>query len=784
MAKGDNKYYPVMPLINTVVYPKMTIPLAVGRKQSLAALGQVAEDNDGHRRLLVVTQKNTEVNEPTWDDLYDVGTLVVVNKTESLQGSTLQVVVEGERRFRLKHKEIGPSCMIAGGEILPDPKGTTLKSKVLIRENQEIALKIASLMDPNNGNQHYQRYVGSIKDPLMQNYRLASLATISVEEQQEILEQDQLPRLLSQVHDVLVREHQIAKVRVEIANKTRTDLEKQQREAVLRQQKRTIESALGEQGSEQDEQLQLIHRLESITGMPEKVRTEAMREIKRMERLPSSASDFQVSRSYVELILELPWSETTETIKDISRTEAALNEDHFGLEDIKERILEHIAVMQLNADAKAPILCLVGPPGVGKTSLGRSIARSLGRKFEHISLGGLHDEAELRGHRRTYVGAMPGRIIQAVNRAGVINPVLMLDELDKLLNDGRRGYPSAVLMEILDPTQNVAFQDNYLNLPYDLSKIFFIATANSLQNISRPLLDRMEVVELAGYTEAEKKVIAERYLIPRQTEEAGLSKRQLTFKGDALNEIIRSYTRESGVRELSRSIARIARKQSKKVLEKKPARAITAKQLPNYLGPQKFLSQAIHQKPRVGVVAGLGWTEMGGEIIKVEAVRADTNRTLHLTGRLGDVMQESAHAARSYILSQANRFGLNLDEIQKTGVHLHLPAGGVPKDGPSAGVTMATALLSVYGGLPVHSHIAMTGEITLTGEVLAVGGIKEKVLAAHRAGYQAVILPTFNKKDKELLPPEVLEAVSLVFVDDLAQVFRKMLIGLKMKRNA
>lgn len=781
VGKENKQFFPVMPLINTVVFPKVAVPLAVGRPQSLAALDMIEPSRDGERRMLVIAQKNTAAKQPVWDDMQNIGTIVIIKRIEKLQGGSLQVVVQGEARMRIQTRRMCKSCMIACGEILPNPNQKTLKTRALVQENQKLALKIASIMDPEHGIQHYGRLISSIEDPLLQNYRLVSLANLGVEEQQSILEQNNLSKLLEQVRAVLIREHQIAKVRIEIASQTKSDLEQQQREAVLRQQKRAIESALGEQDSEQDDRQELKFRLEAVTVMPKKVRAEAEREIKRMERLQPSTSDFQVARTYVELILELPWSETTETIKDLNITESALNEDHFGLESVKEHILEHISVMQLNDAAKAPILCLVGPPGVGKTSLGRSIARSLGRKFEHISLGGMHDEAELRGHRRTYVGAMPGRIIQAIRRTGVMNPVIMLDELDKLLDDGHRGYPSAVLMEILDPAQNVSFQDNYLNLPYDLSNVFFIATANSLDTISRPLLDRMEVIELSGYTEVEKKAIAERYLIPRQMKDAGLTPRQLAFKDNAMNELIRCYTRESGVRELNRSIGRIARKQSRRVLEKKPVRQITTKHLPNYLGPKKYLTAQTDEQPLVGVASGLGWTEMGGEIIKVEAVLMDKKQSLLLTGRLGDVMKESAYAARSYIWSRACDFGLDLEQIQDAGVHIHLPAGGIPKDGPSAGVTMATALLSVYSGRPVRSDIAMTGEITLTGGIIAVGGIKEKVLAAHRSGYKHIILPKQNRKDEELLPSEVVDEVQLIYVSDLKTVFRKAVIGFKTK---
>lgn len=764
------KTYPLMPLLNTVVYPRIVVPLAVGRPASLAVLQAVEEAGKDEQHFIVVAQKDPEISEPGWGDLYEIGTLVAARRIERIDSRT-QVVVQGIRRVFIKKKVEKKPCFYVQVDYLSNPEGEGLELQALIRENQELALKIANLMDPENGNRMYEQLIGSIKDPLVQAYRMASLASIDVHEQQKLLEIDGLFDLLTSIYAILLREQQIAKVRLEIASKTKNDMEQQQREAVLRQQKRAIESALGEDSLETEEASELRKRLQQTKGLPVAVQEEVEREIKRMERMSSSAADFQITRTYIELILELPWSEATEDRLDINHANEVLEKDHFSLEDIKERILEHLSVMQMNPEAKAPILCFVGPPGVGKTSLGQSIARSLGRKFERLSLGGLHDEAELRGHRRTYVGAMPGRILQAIRRAGVKNPLLMLDEIDKLGHDFR-GDPSAALMEILDPVQNASFVDNYLNLPFDLSKIFFITTANSLESIPRPLLDRMEILELSGYSDYEKREIATRYLIPRQRKEAGLSEEQLNIAPEALDAVVQRYTREAGVRELERTIASLARKQTRHFLEKKEVQEITLDNLSGLLGPGKFFPEKTRKNVRPGVATGLAWTYAGGDIIYIEAALIAKNEKLHLTGQLGDVMKESVQAARSYLWGIAPDLGIEQDAIEGSGVHVHVPAGGVPKDGPSAGATIATALASLYSGCAVRSGLAITGEIALTGLILPVGGIKEKVLAAHRAGLRKVILPRTNEHDLVKLPDHVSKDIQFILADNLIDVFR------------
>jgi ATP-dependent Lon protease len=507
------------------------------------------------------------------------------------------------------------------------------------------------------------------------------------------------------------------------------------------------------------------------TELPDEVRKEAERELKRLEKLPPAAPDYHVIRTYLEFVLELPWQKRTDDVLDIARVREVLDEDHYNLKEVKERILEHLGVLKLNPGAKAPILCFVGPPGVGKTSLGQSIARAMGRKFERMSLGGVHDEAELRGHRRTYIGAMPGRIIQAIRRAGVNNPVLMLDEVDKLGRDFR-GDPAAALLEILDPEQNRTFRDNYLDLPFDLSKVFFITTANTLSTIPQPLLDRMEVLRLAGYSEEEKVEIANRYLIPRQLKEAGLTAEQCNLTDDSLKRVISRYTREAGVRQLERTIGRVVRKVALRFAEgNSESVTITADDLVEVLGPEHFSQEQMRTELPPGVAPGVAWTESGGDVLYIEATLLPDGRGLTLTGQLGEVMQESAKAAQSYIWSHADELGIDRQLFKRAGVHIHIPAGAIPKDGPSAGITMASALVSLYTKYPARSDTAMTGEITLTGLVLPVGGIKEKMLAARRAGIRRVILPRENRKDLRELPEHVRAEMEFVFVERVEEVF-------------
>jgi ATP-dependent Lon protease len=620
----------------------------------------------------------------------------------------------------------------------------------------------------------------STDDPLRLVFLLASMLSLELSKEQALLEAQTCAEALRLMHSYLAHEVQVLELRSKIASQTQTELTKQQREYFLRQQLRAIQQELGEKDPQQAEIEMLRERLAKL-DLPELVRKEAERELSRLEKLPPAAPDYQVIRTYLEFVLELPWRVSTEDQLDIARARQILDEDHYDLKDVKERILEHLGVLKLNPEAKAPILCFVGPPGVGKTSLGQSIARALGRKFERMSLGGLHDEAELRGHRRTYVGAMPGRIIQAIRRAGSNNPLLMLDEVDKLGRDFR-GDPAAALLEILDPEQNKEFRDNYLDLPFDLSKVFFITTANTLDTIPQPLLDRMEVLRLPGYSEEEKLVIAERYLIPRQLKQAGLTPEQCTFTREAVRQIISRYTREAGVRRLERAIGRVARKVALKFAEGDTT-PVTVKpeDLADYLGPAPFLPEELRKQLPPGVATGLAWTETGGEVLYVEATLLPGGRGLTITGQVGEVMQESAKAAQSFLWSHADEFGIPPEKFRKNGLHIHVPAGAIPKDGPSAGITMAVAMASLYAGVPARSDTAMTGEITLTGLVLPIGGVKEKVLAARRAGIKRVILPKANEKDLRDLPEEVRQEIEFIFVERIEEVLAAAVPDLQLK---
>ncbi len=768
---------PVLPLKNTVVYPELVIPLAVGRPKSLAAVKAAV---DAGQPLLTIAQRDGTLEDPDRHELHDVGTLVSVKRVERREGGA-QVIVQGVQRVKVLEAEPDTDEYLKiSYELLPklavvDTDPDAARIDALVRENLALGRRIAQIFDAENGPQMFQQLIGTIADPVIQMYRMASLANLDVEREQEVLSAPTTLALMEKLHEILLHETTVNEVRREIAEQAKHDIDKQQREHLLRQQKRAIEQALGEDASASEEVAELKEQL-TKANLPETVQKEVDRELKRLGRMSENAADYQVARSYLELIAELPWNDRTDDTLDLNHAKTVLDEDHYGLEDVKDRILESLAVMQLNAGAKAPIICLVGPPGVGKTSLGQSIARAMGRKFERLSLGGLHDEAELRGHRRTYIGAMPGRVLQAIRRAGVSNPLLMLDEIDKLGRDFR-GDPAAALMEILDPAQNKEFRDNYLNLPFDLSKVFFITTANTLEGIPRPLLDRMEVMELTGYSDMEKREIARRYLIPRQQVETGLKREQLDIPEDALNTIIRRYTREAGVRELERTIGRLARKRARQVLESKitaeePLAPITDASLKELLGAMRYQSDKSRESQPAGVAAGLAWTEAGGDVLYIEAVLTHKDEKVTLTGQLGSVMQESAKAARSYIWSAAEALGISRKCIEKRGVHIHVPAGAVPKDGPSAGITMATALASAYSGRPIESGIAMTGELTLSGLVLPVGGIKEKVLAAHRAGLRHIVLPKDNEADLEKLPDSVRKDLKITLVERLEEVIK------------
>ena len=763
----------VLPLQNTTLFPETVVPLAVGRDRSMRAVE--ASLSTEEKLIACVTTKSDNVtgDDAKFEDLYQVGTMVNIKRMMRNEG-IMQLIVQGLDRFRVIEWTQSEPFLRAKCEVMPDLKAVDEESIEALKRNIQTMIQQALALLPNIPPE-IRMAVMSQQDPVQLAYFLASVLDLGVETEQKMLESDTIDELLTLTHASLAREVEIMQIRSKIATEAQTEMDKSQRDYVLRQQMKAIQKELGEdETGEKAEAAQLRERLETA-DLPDDVRKEAERELKRMEQLPQSAPDYHVIRTYLEYVLELPWTKSSEEKLDLNEARKVLDEDHYGLEDIKERILESLAVVKLRPDSKSPILLFVGPPGVGKTSLGRSIARALGREFERLSLGGMRDEAELRGHRRTYIGAMPGRIIQALRRVGVNNPVMMLDEIDKLGND-YRGDPSAALLEILDPAQNNTFRDNYLDLPFDLSKVFFIATANQLQPIPMPLRDRMEIIQLAGYSDREKLNIAKQYQVARQLKENGLSEDQLEIADDALNLLITRYTREAGVRQLERSIGNLARKVALKVAQGETDKVIiTADDVKGYLGPPRFFPEEARKELPPGVATGMAWTEMGGEVLFIEATALPGGSGLTLTGQLGEVMKESAQAARSYLWAHADELGIDPEAIKQNGVHIHVPAGAIPKDGPSAGVTMASALASLYTGRKVRSDTAMTGEITLSGLVFPVGGVKEKVLAAHRAGIRRIVLPAQNEPDIEDIPEDLRKELEVHPVKVISEVLEQTL---------
>ena len=775
---------PVLPLKNSVLFPHLLMPLAVGRSASVAAVEAALARED--KTLAIFTQRNADDDEPGPEQLYPVGTKAVIKKMErSAEG--VQIIVQGVERIEMLQVEQTAPYISAQFRALADPTDASTEVEAMHREVLNLAGKIHSLVHPE-AQMGITQVILQVQDPLHQVYLLGSMLSLAVEKEQALLTAPTRADALRLMHDYLTHELQVLELRQKIASQAQTEISREQRDYVLRRQMDAIRDELGEQDGEEAEIKELRKRIEEAQ-LPADVLKEALRELGRLERLPAAAPDHQLTRGYLELITELPWNKLTDDQLDLRHARKILDEDHFGLKEIKQRIVEHLAVLKLNPKAKAPILCFVGPPGVGKTSLGQSIARALGRKFERLSLGGLHDEAELRGHRRTYIGAMPGRIIQAIRRAGVRNPLIMLDEVDKLGRDFR-GDPAAALLEILDPAQNYDFHDNYLDLPFDLSKVFFITTANTLETVPQPLLDRMEILQLSGYSDEEKVEIARRFLLDRQRSEAGLTVEQFAVPDETISRAVRRYTREAGVRQLDRVLGRLARKVALRIAEApsdsvgQPSRlssdtqdadaalhvTIQPSDLKELLGPERFFQEQARREMDPGVAAGLAWTEAGGDVLYIEGVLLPEGSGLTLTGQLGEVMQESAKAAKSYLWSQAEELGFDKNLLGKTGVHIHVPAGAIRKDGPSAGVTMAVTLASLFTNSPVRSDTAMTGEITLSGLVLPVGGIKEKVLAAHRSGIRRVILPRENEKDLEELPAHVRDELEIILAERIEDV--------------
>lgn len=758
----------VLPLQNTTLFPETVVPLAVGRERSVRAVENALSTEQKLLACVTTKSENVTGDEAKYEDLYKIGTIVNVKRMMRNEG-VMQLIVQGIDRFEVVEWQQEQPFLKAKIHILPDLRRVDEEEIEALKRNIQNLIQQALALLPNVPPE-IRMAVMSQQDPVQLAYFLASVLDLGVETEQKMLESSTVDGLLTLTHAALARELEIMQIRSKIASEAQTEMDKSQRDYVLRQQMKAIQKELGDEDSgEKAEAEQLRERLETA-DLPDDVRKEAERELKRMEALPQSAPDFHVIRTYLEYILELPWRKASEEKLDLNEARKILDEDHYGLEDIKERILESLAVVKLRPDSKSPIILFVGPPGVGKTSLGRSIARALGREFERMSLGGMRDEAELRGHRRTYIGAMPGRIIQSLRRVGVNNPVLMLDEIDKLGNDFR-GDPASALLEILDPAQNNTFRDNYIDLPFDLSKVFFIATANQLGPIPMPLRDRMEIIQLAGYSDREKLNIAKEYLIARQIKENGLTEGQLEITDAAINVLTSRYTREAGVRQLERTVGNIARKVALKVAQGSTDKVVVdADDVKEYLGAPRFYPESARDELPAGVATGMAWTEMGGQVLFIEATLLPGGGGLTLTGQLGDVMKESAQAARSYLWSHAADFDIDPERIKQNGVHVHVPAGAIPKDGPSAGVTMTSALASLYTGRKVRSDTAMTGEVTLSGQVFPVGGIKEKVLAAHRAGIRRIVLPFQNESDAEEIPADVRAELEIIPVKMVSEV--------------
>ena len=758
---------PILPLRETVTYPDTLTPLAVGQERSIKLVNDVLS---GDRMLAMVASKDPELDAPGPDDLYRVGVVGTVARMMKIPDGTLRILAQGSTRIRILDYVSEQPYLVARIEEMPDVIEASTELEALTRNVQgtfsEIIEAIPYLPE------ELQLAVANLDEPSALSHLIAGALRISTEEKQELLETVDVTKRLRRLSEILTRELEVVQLGSKIQSQVESEIDKGQREYFLRQQMKAIQDELGEADEQQAEINELRERIEQA-GLPEEAKKAADRELSRLEKLPPVAAEYGVIRTYLEWLVDLPWSKETEDNLDIAHAREVLDEDHYDLEEVKDRILEYLAVRKLNPDSPGPILCFVGPPGVGKTSLGRSIAKALGREFERISVGGVRDEAEIRGHRRTYIGALPGTIIRALRDAGTRNPVFMIDEIDKMGADFR-GDPSSAMLEVLDPAQNSTFRDHYLDLPFDLSEVLFIATANILDTVPLPLQDRMEVIQLAGYTIEEKLHIAKRYLVPRQLAANGLKSSQIEFSDPAVTAIIDEYSREAGVRNLEREIGTICRKVARQVAEGKAKgkMRISAKRARELLGKRRFFSEQRRRTKDPGVATGLAWTPVGGEVLFVEATAVPGSGNLTITGQLGDVMRESAQAALTWVRRHAQETAPDLpdDWFAKHDIHVHVPAGAVPKDGPSAGVAMTTALASLISNRPVRNDVAMTGEITLTGQVLPIGGLKEKSLAAQRAGIKLVIVPDRNQGDVEEISVQEREGLEFVYADDIGDV--------------
>jgi len=755
---------PVLPLKETVVFPQSMTPLAIGQERSV----KLVEDAvDGERLVALVTVKNPDVEQPGWDDLHEIGTAAVIHKLIRVPDGTLRILVQGVRRIKLEDRLRETPYLIGHFSEVADEVEETPEVEALTRNVQSLFGRVIGSVPylPDE----LEIAAANVDDPSALSYLVASTLRLKTEEKQRLLELTDVGARLRELSVILNRELEVVELGSKIQSQVQSEMEKGQREYFLRQQLKAIQDELGEGDAEQAEINELREQLAELE-LPEEVRKAVDRELARLEKLPSASAEYGVIRTYLDWIATLPWSKTTQDNLDLDRAREILDEDHFDLEKVKERIIEHLAVSKLRNDASGQILCFVGPPGVGKTSLGQSVARTLERKFTRISVGGVRDEAEIRGHRRTYIGAMPGTIIRAIRDAESTNPVMLIDEIDKMGADFR-GDPASAMLEVLDPEQNRTFRDHYLDLPYDLSKVLFICTANQVETIPAPLLDRMDVIQLSGYTDEEKFGIAKKYLLPKQVEAHGLDPKQVSFTDNALKLVAREYTREAGVRNLERRIADLCRKAAREVAEGKQTKIrIDEKRVRKWLGPRRFSGEVRKRTSDPGVATGLAVTAVGGDILFIEATAYPGKGRLTVTGQLGEVMQESATAAHSWVRSHAVELGIDPTWFADHDVHVHIPAGAIPKDGPSAGITMATAIVSLVRGIPVSDEVAMTGEITLTGQVLPIGGVREKTLAAQRAGIKRVIIPRENEPDLEELPKETRQELDFVLADTVGQV--------------
>jgi ATP-dependent Lon protease len=768
---------PVLPMRETVVYPETMSPLAIGQERSIRLVDEAVA---GSRTVALVASRDEDIEAPGPADLYEVGTAAVIHRMLRVPDGTLRILVQGTRRIRIEQVVSEDPYLVAEVAAVPDVVPDTIEVEALSKNAQNLFSRIVSLAPYLPA--ELELAVANVDTPGELTYLIASTMRLKVAEKQELLEEANVETRLRRLNEILSRELEAFELGAKIQSQVQSEMDRTQREYFLRQQLKAIQEELGEGDADQAELAELRRRVDEVE-LPEEADRQVRRELDRLSRLPSAAAEYGVIRTYLDWILSLPWNTTTEDNLDLPRARRVLDEDHYDLEKVKERIVEYLAVSKLKSDLSGPILCFVGPPGVGKTSLGQSIARTLDRTFVRISVGGVRDESEIRGHRRTYIGAMPGTVIRALRDAGSRNPVFMIDEIDKMGADWR-GDPASAMLEVLDPEQHSTFRDHYLDLPFDLSRVLFICTANLLEPIPPPLRDRMEIIELSGYTEDEKVAIARKYLIPKQLEANGLERGQATFTDKAIRLVIGEYTREAGVRSLDRQLAALCRKTAAQIAEGRLRRArIDEKRVRAWLGPRRFSSEVRRRTADAGVATGLAVTAVGGDVLFVEATAMPGKGQLTITGQLGDVMRESAQAALSWVRSRAVSLGLDEGWFAEHDIHIHVPAGAVPKDGPSAGITIATALVSLVTGRPVDEHVAMTGEITLTGQVLPIGGVKEKALAAQRAGITTLVLPKENEPDLEELPKEVRSGFEIVLADSIGEVIAAAVDGSQPSRE-